>query len=483
MKPLRVFLVNVGIRTFNSYWLVPPMGILALATYLRGKLDADFLLANQRLDNCTSAELGRRADGFEADVVGLSAMTAHAYLLNPIIRAVRAVRPNALIVIGGAHASALGVLALDSIEADAAVLGEGEITFERLIHARFDGGDLSTIPGLVWRADDGTVTANPGAPEPIEDLDMLPMPAYDLIDLPKYWHHQTMAPIFWRKYISLLTSRGCPYQCIFCHNIFGKRIRNHSAERVVEEMTWFHRQYGVRDFEIIDDTFNLDGGRVIRISDLLRSHGLRFKLTIPNGIRADILRQEHVDALADAGLYQCSIALESGSPRIQKFIQKNIHIPRFLRAVEMMEQRRIFMHTYCMQGFPTETEEELQQTIDVACEAKTHTTSFFTVTPFPGTPLYDMVLARHPEKVRGLSLDQATLITVNVNLTDLPDPVFYAYKRKAFRQYYFDARRIARILRDHPQPWSLPLYAPLLAYRLLRRTPFVRLAVPDSDRT
>jgi anaerobic magnesium-protoporphyrin IX monomethyl ester cyclase len=468
MNRLRVFLVNCGIRSFNNYWVVPPMGILSLAAYLRDRFPADLMLVNQRLDNWGPAELGRRAGLFEADVVGLSALTPNAGSLNSIIRAVRAARPNAFVVIGGPHASAVGASVLDSIEADAAILGEGEVAFEQTIRARFDGGDLGDVPGLVWRAADGTVVTNPGSSPIVEDLDSLPMPAYDLIDLPKYWHHQTIAPILRRKYVSLITSRGCPYQCIWCHSIFGKRIRMTSAERVVEEVAWFQRKYNVKDFEFIDDTFNFKPDRVIRVCDLLRTRGLRVKLAIPNGIRGDILTQEQVDALADAGLYHCMIALESGSPRIQKLTRKHLNIPRFLEACEMVARKHVYIHTCCMIGFPSETEEEMQQTIDVACQAKTHTTSFFTPIPFPGTPLYDMVKEGHPEKLASLSYDSATYTTVKVNLTDLPDEVLYGYQRKAARTYALNLNRLFRLLRDHPQPWSLPLYVPLLVSRALR---------------
>ena len=467
-RRIRVFLANVGVRSFNNYWVVPPMGILMLAAYLREKMPVDLMLVNQRLDNCTPEALAQQAVAFNADVVGLSALTPNAHLLNPILRGVRAGLPDAFTLVGGGHPSALGPSVLETIEADAAVLGEGELLFEQAVRARFETGDLSQVAGLVWRASDGTIHTNPGHPGFIEDLDALPMPAYDLIDLPQYWSHQTIAPMSNRKYVSLLTSRGCPYGCIFCHKIFGKRMRVHSAERVVEEIAWFQRKYGVDDFELIDDTFNCDSARIIQICDLLRARGLRIRLAIPNGIRGDLLTETEVEALSSIGLYHCMIPLESGSPRIQSLIRKHLDIPRFLDACAMVAKRRIFIHTCCILGFPTETEAEMQQTIDIACEARSHTTSFFTAIPFPGTPLYDMVREQHPEKLARLSFDDATYTTVAANLTDLPDHVLHAYQRKAVRTYFMNPNRIYRLLRAHPQPLSLLSYFPLLCYRSLR---------------
>ena len=343
------------------------------------------------------------------------------------------------------------------------------MTFERAIRARFEGdGDLDDVPALIWRAADGSVHANPGPPEIVEDLDDLPMPAYDLIDLPAYWRHQTIAPMIRRKYVSLLTSRGCPFRCIYCHNIFGKRLRMHSAERVVDEIAWFTKKYQIDDVEFIDDLFNVKPARTFEVSELLRRRDIHIRLAIPNGIRADLLSPEVADALVDAGLYHCMIALESGSDRVQRLIRKNLNIPKFLEACEDVSRHGVYVHTCCMLGFPTETEAELQQTIDVACEAKTHTTSFFTVIPFPGTSLYDLAKEHCPEKLPQVNYDNATYNTIKVNLTDLPDEVLFAYQRKAVLRYFLNPARIARLILNYPAPWLLPLYAPILISRALR---------------
>jgi len=302
----------------------------------------------------------------------------------------------------------------------------------------------------------------------IEDLDSLPMPAYDLIDVKAYWKCQTSVPVARRHYATLITSRGCPYRCIWCHNIFGKRIRMHSAERVLDEMGHLHTTYGVDDFDIEDDTFNFDRERVIAICDGLHRRGLDVKLTIPNGVRGDILTEEVIDALVDAGMYMCMFALESGSPRIQKLTRKNLNIPKFLENCAYAARRRVFIQSCCMMGFPTETEEDLQQTIDVAAGAAFHTASFFTVTPYPGTPLHDLAQEMCPEKLVGLRFDMMNSSTMRVNLTDLPDEVFYGYQRKAVRRFFANPRRLARIVRDHPQRRSLPVYVPLIGYRAVK---------------
>ena len=153
--------------------------------------------------------------------------------------------------------------------------------------------------------------------------------------------------------------------------------------------------------------------------------------------------------------------MESGSPRIQEHTGKRLNIPRFLQGVEMAVKRGIFANGFVMLGFPTETEEEIKQTIDVACGSALHTSSFFTVTPFPNTALYDFVLKTHPEKLARVSYAGTDYSLIQVNLSEVPDPVLFYYQRKANRRFYMSPRRIYRILRDYPQPHLLPYYIPI----------------------
>lgn len=444
------------------------MGLLALAAYIREKLGMKVAIINQRLDNCTARDIARSAREFGADVVGLSAMTTTACLLPDIIAAVRVETPKAFVVLGGPYVTVGDAGALEISKADAAVPGEGELALELLLRARFDGdGDFSDIPGIQWRNGNHDVIVNPGATPMIENLDDLPFPAYDLIDLKDYWRHKTSVPMIWRRYATLFTSRGCTFRCIWCHKIFGQKIRMHSSERVLQEMDLLHRKYGVIDFDIQDDTFNYDGKRVLDICDGLLKQGRSFRLAIPNGVRGDILSPEVIDALVDAGLYMCMFALESGSERIQKWTRKNLNIPKYLAACERVASHRVFIQTCCMLGFPTETQEDLEKTIEVARESAAHTASFFITTPYPGTPLYEWVAQNKPEKLRDLDYAMRNSSTMRVNLTELPDETLFAYQRKAVRRFFSKPSRIYRILRDHPQRMALPAYVPVVAYRML----------------
>ncbi|HEO70582.1 MAG TPA: B12-binding domain-containing radical SAM protein [Candidatus Hydrogenedentes bacterium] len=464
-KPLRIFLLNVGLRRPLYPLATPPMGLLYLAAYLREHFDVDVRILNQRVDNDSPESITKQVVEFGADVVGWSCFTTFAYLLGELSESVRKALPDALQLLGGPHASALGENALVGNVIDAAVPGEGELAFEAILNARLDHGDLSGVPGLIRREADGSVVTNPGDVPLIEELDSLPMPAYDLIDMAAYWKRQSIAPVFRRRYVSLVSSRGCPYGCIWCHKIFGKRIRLHSAERIVEEVDYFKRQYGVDDFEFLDDNVNFKAERMVAFTEALHERNLKLQLAFPTAVRGDLMTDEVVDALADAGMYLCGYSLETGSTRLQKFTGKHLDIPKFLDAVARTARRHVYITGFCMMGFPTETEKELQRTIDVACASKFHTASFFTVTPFPGTPLYDMVQRTHPEKLEHLDYNRMDFSAMKVNLTDLPNEVLYRYQRLAMRKFFLNPRRIASLLRAYPKPLQLPVYAPFFLHR------------------
>jgi anaerobic magnesium-protoporphyrin IX monomethyl ester cyclase len=465
MKRTRIFLANLGLRTHMFPLVTPPMGLLSLAAWLRKCFAVDLMVVNQRLHNTPVSSLVKMAQSFEADIVGLSAMTTAAYLLEPVIREMRAAMPDVRIVVGGPHATAVGAEILKDTLADAVVQSEGELSFEMLVEAFRAGSGLDSIPALIWRGEDGEIRTNPGDLPRIENIDDLPMPAWDLIALPEYWHKQSIAPVVRRKYASIVSSRGCPYRCIWCHSIFGKTIRLHHPERIADEVEFHYRRYGVRDFEFLDDTFNFDRDRVIEFTRLLHQRNLPTKLAFPTGVRSDILTPEVIAAMHEAGMYYCGFALETGSPRLQKFVCKNLNIGRFLESVEETARRKVYTQGFCMMGFPTETEAELQQTVNTACNSRLHGVAFYTVTPFPGTPLYGIVQREHPEKLAGIHYDETDFSSMRVNLTDLPDDVLFAWQRKALRKFFSNPNRLMRIMRDYPQPHLLPAYIPILVGR------------------
>ena len=471
MRHLKIYMANLGFRWALFPLMTPPLGIMYLASYLREKFDADIKLINQRAENTSNDELVRRIAAHEADVVILSAITPTAKGLPYITKEVRKALPNALILIGGPHVSAYREKVLENTEANAAVSGEGELAVEAIIGEHFDGGGLEKVPGLLRRSGDGEIITNPGSFPLIQDVDSLPIPAYDLIDLPAYWKTQGIAPIPRRNYASLFTSRGCPYRCFYCHDVFGKRFRQHSAERVVDEILRLQKAYGgqgLNEIEFLDDIFNLNPRRLLKFCDLVHKKNIKVKLAFPTGVRTDIYSHEGIDAIVEAGAYYSSFSLESGVPRIQKLMKKNLNIEKFVDNVNYFVKKGVFANGYAMLGFPTETEAEIKQTIDVMCNTLMHTVSFHTVTPFPGTELYQIVKQTRPDLLSSLNYDSMDFSGIRCNLSDVPDEKFFKFQRMANRKFFMNPNRIMRIIRDFPQPHYLPLFIPQFVKRMTK---------------
>ena len=174
--------------------------------------------------------------------------------------------------------------------------------------------------------------------------------------------------------------------------------------------------------------------------DLLHERDLKIEIAFPNGVRTDILREEEIEGLVDAGLYFCSFALESGSPRIQRMMGKNLNISKYLENVEIAVSKGVFSNGFVMFGFPSETEEDMQQTVDVACESRLHTASFFTVTPFPSTEIYGIAVQKRPEIVSQIDYEDMEYCLVSVNISDVPDSRLYHYQRKANRKILHESK-------------------------------------------
>lgn len=448
--------------------VMPPLGLLYLAAYLRERFPVEIQIIDQRLEYLSQEQLVRKIVSFEPDIVGLGYMTPFAAITPGIVRAIREKRPDAFIVLGGPHVSAVRETALAQAPgANAAVAGEGELAMDQVLQAYLDDGDMAHVPGLIRRTGDGEVIANPGEMPLIEDLDTLPFPAYDLIDIHKYRHRESGVPVPGRNYIPLFSSRGCPYKCKYCHNIFGRRFRMHSPERIVEEIKFFTRNFGVEEVDLIDDNFNLNRKRVMDFADLLLKEVGPIKLTLPQ-LRADLLDEDVVMAMAQAGMYIAGCALESGSPRIQKLIDKNLDISKFVEAIELCVRYGAFTLGYAIFGFPTETAEEMLETIRVTTQSQLHTSFFFILIPFPGTRIHEYAAAHMPEKLKNVSYDNVDFWRSHINLSVVSDKELYYYNGLAYRRFYLQPRRIYRILRDYPRPSKLPIYSKYFVTRLVR---------------
>ncbi|NVO09471.1 MAG: AMP-binding protein [Bacteroidales bacterium] len=204
----------------------------------------------------------------------------------------------------------------------------------------------------------------------IQNLDSLPIPDRSLINYEKYADYIGQGMVK-NTYINLFTSRGCPYKCSYCHKIWPNKNIARSAENIFEEVKLFY-DIGVRRFIISDDIFNFNIKNSTRFFELIIKNKLKLELFFSGGLRGDILNEGYIDLMIEAGTVSLALALETASPRLQSFIGKNLNIDRFRRNTDYICKKypHVITELFAMHGFPTETEEEAQLTINFIKESK-----------------------------------------------------------------------------------------------------------------
>jgi len=434
---------NVQFTTGITY----PLGLMYIASALREKRDdTEIKIVDLRANQQDYRELEQVAASFKPDYVGLSAITMEAPSMNKAADTIRKTDFEGPIIAGGPHPTAFPEEALICKDIDYLVLGEGEATFSALIDSLESGRDPHSLPGTACRQNGGVVKT--GVSEFIQDLDAIPEPAVDLIDVDLYATFNSMSALRSGKFMNLFTSRACPFQCTYCHSLFGKKFRAQSPERVVSEVLHNIERYGITHFEVLDDFFNCDLDRSKRIFDLLLDTGIKISLSFPNGLRCDHLDREFLEKLAKFEKPMISVPVESASPRIQKMIKKNLNLQRVTETINLCADLHIYTRGFFMLGFPTETKEEIERTVNYAVKSKLHSAFFFIVVPFKGTELYKDCLQILQE--RGYRYEDHDYFRSPMNVSTVPDSVLHGAQRWAYVRLLTRPSRILRLIRDFP---------------------------------
>lgn len=459
------------VQTYHSYTQfthVHPLGIMMIAAVARER-HPDMHILDMKVEDWTPERACDELVALKPDVVGLSAMTYEAGCMHEVARELKRRLPNVIIACGGPHPS----VAADDVMADAAVdfvvRGEGEMTFLDLLDGLEAGRtDWSECLGLNWRDADGKAVANLDRPPPAK-LDELPFPAWDLIDHAKYHTVPRGGVIYAHKeFATMFSSRACPWRCTYCHNSYGKTFRDRSAEHVLAEIELLVTQYGVKELVFMDDIFNFRPERAKKIARGIIDNGWKLALTFPNGFRGDILDEELVDLLKQAGMYRCMVAVESASPRIQKVMKKNLKIDKVQHIVEYIASQNVMVHGAFMLGFPTETEEEMQSTIDWAARSAFHTAAFFRVIPFKGTELFSQV--EHAGFALPTDWSAYEPYQTEINLSTVAEPTILRLRKAAYRRFYMSPKRMWRLFKLIPNKANmLPFLTLLFARRAYAR--------------
>ena len=421
-----------------------------IAAYLRGNYQYDVKIEDIRVKGNGRFDLESAIRTYAPDVVGISALTHESDAVSWIAECVKRVNANTPVLLGGPHATAYPEKAIQIPGIDYLIVGEGEIAAGQLIECLLNQRDVSDIKGIVYKKDNRVFSTGRG--NIVEDLNGLPMPAYDLIPIEAYGNFARMSRTGLGNYMCIFSSRGCPYRCIYCHNIFGKVFRCRSAENLFNEIKHLYDTYKIREFEIMDDIFNLDRERLIDFCDRIINSGMKVTFAFPNGLRGDILDRQQLIKLRQAGTIFIAFAIETGSPRLQKLIKKNIQLDKIKQNIEIAHSLRIHPHGFSMIGFPGETLEEMQMTVDFLVSSKLHSFAMFAVIPFESTELAEIAKEMDHLPLSDLSMNYWS--KEFLNLTDVPSREVNRIRRQALLRFYLNPSRLFYFARDFPHKRS-----------------------------
>jgi radical SAM superfamily enzyme YgiQ (UPF0313 family) len=435
---------------------------LTLASGLRSvfgeRVKVDFL--DMSVYNLEPEALWDRLDGYAPDLVAVSALNIDAACSYRIAEIAREWDKKVVTALGGPLALRQADLVLNESVFDWVFEGPADRTFPVALERYFSGRSLGRdLPGFNYRSSDGAFVLNPGQ-DLIRDLDHVPLPAWDLVDFDRYRRHdrpRMIASVEERPYAFLFTSRGCPYLCNYCHDIFTKRFIYRSEDNVLEEMKLLYYQYGVREFHIVDDIFNLHKPRVqalmARIRDTFEED---IFIAFPNGLRGDILDQKTIDAMVSAGTYHAIISVETVTPRLQDLIEKYLDVEKAEWAINEFARQGVTVQGAFMLGFPTETPDEIEATIRYAVRSRLSLVHFFSVIPQPQTPIYSIAYNASPEATLKMADDERGMSY------GAPKPWYY----RAYN-YDLEGKISFAYLRFYLTPWRIRRYLAIYESRII----------------
>lgn len=328
------------------------------------------------------------------NIIGISVITSWHAWTKRFTALLRQKHPGIKVVVGGHHITGLRELAVEHIEADYGVVGEGETPLGKLLENLGDFEAIKKIPGIIYR-ENGAYRQTPFPLESIKNLDDLPLPDYDLIRPSDYFHTYLGASVARMNFrnVQTVTSRGCPHRCTFCssNSTWGAKVKFYSPDRVLKEIKLLVEKHGIREFWLGDDGFTASKKRAVEICERLIDEKLNIPWRIPNGVRLDTLDDNLVSLMKKAGCYMTGIGIETGSPEMMTRIKKRLDLNLVEEKVRLLKKHGILTSGFFMLGFPGETEKTMQETIDFIMKSSLPRMQICVYVPLPGSETFDEV--------------------------------------------------------------------------------------------
>tara|TARA_R110002049_G_scaffold290785_1_gene474395 strand:+ start:8140 stop:9576 length:1437 start_codon:yes stop_codon:yes gene_type:complete len=370
----------------------PPLGTLYAASYLRengykvGVYDANLLDDPKTIEPYLQKHQPKTFvlydDGFNyLTKMCLTTMREAAFKMIKIAK-----KLNCNVIVCSSDSTDHYEKYLDS-GADYVIQGEGEISLKELVDSHTNNEDSTSIKGIIFKKN-GRITKNPKHPV-LRNLDELPMPAWDLIDIEPYrkiW--KTGGNEFT---LNIATTRGCPFKCNWCAKpIYGNRYNSHSPEYITKHIKYLSETYGVNRFWMCDDIFGLKPNWVQNFNIELKKENLSISYYIQS--RVDLLlKEDTIDALAESGLEEVWVGAESGSQAILDAMDKETKVEQIYQATRLLKEKKVRVAFFIQFGYLEETKEDIEKTIKMIKELVPDNIGISVSYPLPGTKFYDKV--------------------------------------------------------------------------------------------
>jgi anaerobic magnesium-protoporphyrin IX monomethyl ester cyclase len=445
IRPLKVLLYKPIVPVRHA--VLPPLGLGYLARALQEE-GHRVTICDPGRDRLDWAGFTRVVREGCFDLAGVQMFTPELAAVQKHLDLWRKISPETVLVVGGFHVSGDPVGTMERFpQADFGFVGEAERGLAGLARLSVDQlrdpAFLAEIPGLVWRQE-GEVRVNPNPP--LQDLDTLGFPAWERMPPASY----PVAPhgLVCRQVPSapLVTSRGCPFGCTFCATqaVGTRQFRQRSVGNVLAEIALLVESYGVREIHIEDDNFTLRRDYVLEFCERLHQARLGLTLALPNGVRLDTLDEEVLTAMQRAGFHSLAVGIESGNDRVLKLVEKSLSRDLIAEKIRLIKKTTSMSVTgFFMLGYPTETEEEILQSIRFAKELPLDHVTFTCCMPLPGSSLWEEYRTRRGEAI---PWEDFFFYRAVEGLSELPAARLRALQRRAMREFYLRPRVLAGAL-------------------------------------
>ena len=423
---MKIAFINVSLRP-DSKRKRFPVGLAYIMTSVQ-RAGFEFDLIDMDIDNLSMTDFENIISTRHYDVFAFGCIVTGFRWVKELASIIKRVNPDANIIAGNSVATSIPDILLNNTLVDIAVMGEGDITIVELLKAMKNKKDLREVRGISYKNGDNVV--NTGTGDTLDNLDVIGFPDWDIFDIEKYRNYgKVNANTFSEGEINsfpLNSARGCPFNCTFCYHVFkDDKYRKYSEDAVIEEIEKLHHNYNCNFISFWDE---LTFSNIKSITRMLeRLNGLDFEIGWEAPVRGNLLRKEHVSLIREmktAGAECIAFSLENADPEILKAMNKKMNVSQFIEQAKALWEGGVTPLTSVIFGYPQETPETIQSTLDV-CEKCNIFPSVGFLLPLPGTSIYEWA------KGNGHIVNELEYLErigdrqdFNINLTKMSDEEF-----------------------------------------------------------